>query len=229
MEALMATFPAAGVVAVVAVAAAVVLVAITIVWMDSKKRPNAPPKVPGLPLIGNLLQLKGKMAHKTFAKWSEIYGPIYTTKFGATLAVVLNSSEVVTEAMVDKYSSISTRKLSKAFSVLSHDKTMVSMSDYGDFHKMTKRFVMASLLGPSAQKQFQETRKHMMDNMVNIFRTSMIDAPHATQNFRKVYRAEIFRVNMIQVSVQIPRFSVLIRYCHDFVNLNRRGMSMLHF
>jgi ent-kaurene oxidase len=97
MEALMATFPAAGVVAVVAVAAAVVLVAITIVWMDSKKRPNAPPKVPGLPLIGNLLQLKGKMAHKTFAKWSEIYGPIYTTKFGATLAVVLNSSEVVTE------------------------------------------------------------------------------------------------------------------------------------
>jgi hypothetical protein len=136
---------------------------------------------------------------------------------------------VLLQAMVDKYSSISTRKLSKAFSVLSHDKTMVSMSDYGDFHKMTKRFVMASLLGPSAQKQFQDTRKHMMDNMVNIFRTSMIDAPHATQNFRKVYRAEIFRVNMIQVSVQIPRFSVLIRYCHDFVNLNRRGMSMLHF
>ena len=55
------------------------------------------------------------------------------------------------QAMVVKYSSISTRKLPKALSVLSRDKAMVATCDYGDFHKMVKRFVMAGLLGSSAQ------------------------------------------------------------------------------
>jgi hypothetical protein len=53
--------------------------------------------------------------------------------------------------MVAKFSSISTRKLSRALSVLTRDKTMVATSDYGDFHKMVKRYVMTSMLGTSGQ------------------------------------------------------------------------------
>jgi ent-kaurene oxidase len=37
------------------------------------------------------------MPHKTFAKWSEIYGPIYTIRTGASSVVVLNSTEVAKE------------------------------------------------------------------------------------------------------------------------------------
>ena len=55
--------------------------------------------VPGLPLIGNLNQLKEKKPHKTFAKWSEIYGPIYTIKTGASTVAVLNSTEVAKEVI----------------------------------------------------------------------------------------------------------------------------------
>jgi ent-kaurene oxidase len=53
--------------------------------------------VPGLPIIGNLHQLKEKMPHKTFAKWSDIYGPIYTIRTGTSSVVVLNSTKVATE------------------------------------------------------------------------------------------------------------------------------------
>ena len=53
--------------------------------------------VPGLPLIGNLHQLKDKKPHQTFAKWSEIYGPIYSIRTGASTMVVLNSAEVAKE------------------------------------------------------------------------------------------------------------------------------------
>jgi ent-kaurene oxidase len=56
--------------------------------------------------------------------------------------------------MVAKFSSISTRKLSKALTVLTRDKSMVATSDYGDFHKMVKRYVMSSTLGTSAQVYF---------------------------------------------------------------------------
>ena len=53
--------------------------------------------VPGLPIVGNLLQLKEKKPHQTFTKWAEIYGPIYTIKTGASSVVVLNSTEVAKE------------------------------------------------------------------------------------------------------------------------------------
>jgi ent-kaurene oxidase len=53
----------------------------------------------GLPLIGNLHQLKEKKPLKTFAKWSEIYGPIYTIKTGACSVAVLNSTEVAKEVI----------------------------------------------------------------------------------------------------------------------------------
>jgi len=198
MEALLATLPAVGGGAVAAAAAAVGVAAVNGVRMGSKKGPKAPPEVPGLPLIGNLHQLNGTKPHKTFTKWSETYGPVYTTWLGASPAIVISSTEVVKEAMIDKYSSISTRKLTKAFQVVSRDKMMVSMSDYGDYHKKAKRLVMAALLGPAAQRQFLDTRKQMMDNMTSIFRASAIHDPHATQNFRKVFRAELFRLSMIQ-------------------------------
>ena len=64
---------------------------------------------------------------------------------------IYHSWPSILKAMVAKFSSISTRKLPKALSVLSRDKAMVATCDYGDFHKMVKRFVMAGLLGSSAQ------------------------------------------------------------------------------
>jgi ent-kaurene oxidase len=53
--------------------------------------------VPGWPVIGNLLQLKEKKPHKTFLRWAEAYGPIYSIKTGASTVIVLNSTEVAKE------------------------------------------------------------------------------------------------------------------------------------
>jgi len=142
--------------------------------------------------------LKEKKPHQTFAKWAEIYGPIYTIKTGASSVVVLNSAQVAKEAMIAKFSSISTRKLSKALSVLTRDKTMVATSDYGDFHKMVKRYVMTSMLGTSGQKQFRDTRNMMVDNMLSTFHTLLNDDPNAALNFREVFTNELFRLSLIQ-------------------------------
>ncbi|XBJ04083.1 ent-kaurene oxidase 2-like [Triticum dicoccoides] len=199
MEALLAALPAGGGGAVAAaVGGLAAAAAVAGVRMGNKERANTPPAVPSLPIIGNLLQLTEKKPHKTFAKWSDIYGPIYTIRTGASSVAVVNSTEVAKEAMVAKFSSISTRKLPKALSVLSRDKTMVATCDYGDFHKMVKRFVMAGLLGSSAQRQFRETRNMMMDNMLTTFHTLVADDPHAPRNFRQVFKEELFRLSLIQ-------------------------------
>lgn len=54
------------------------------------------------------------------------------------------------------------------------------------------------------QKKFRDTRKQMMDNLISTFSALVMDDPHATKNFRDVFRAEIFRLNLTQVSVQTP-------------------------
>nr|XP_016440820.1 PREDICTED: ent-kaurene oxidase, chloroplastic-like [Nicotiana tabacum] len=57
------------------------------------------PEVPGLPVIGNLLQLTEKKPHKTFTNWAETYGPIYSIKTGANTIVVLNTNELAKEVI----------------------------------------------------------------------------------------------------------------------------------
>lgn len=55
--------------------------------------------MPGLPLIGNLLQLKEKKPYKTFTKWAEEYGPVYSIRTGYNSIVVLNSNDVAKEVI----------------------------------------------------------------------------------------------------------------------------------
>ncbi|GAB4825752.1 hypothetical protein Ancab_008627 [Ancistrocladus abbreviatus] len=124
------------------------------------------PKVPGLPLLGNLLQLKDKKPFKTFTRWAQIYGPIYSIKLGSSSMIVLNNNDVAKEAMVTRYSSISTRKLSYALKIITYNKFMVAVSDYNEFHKTIKRHILNSLLGPRAQKNRRHHRETMVDSLI---------------------------------------------------------------
>ncbi|EAZ01398.1 hypothetical protein OsI_23430 [Oryza sativa Indica Group] len=110
----------------------------------------------------------------------------------------ISLSSLKLKAMVAKFSSISTRKLSKALTVLTRDKSMVATSDYGDFHKMVKRYVMSSTLGTSAQKKFRDTRDMMINNMLSTFHKLVKDDPHVPLIFRDVFKDELFRLSMIQ-------------------------------
>ncbi|KAL6214632.1 hypothetical protein ACLB2K_014064 [Fragaria x ananassa] len=150
------------------------------------------PVVPGLPVIGNLLQLKEKKPYKTFTSWAEEYGPIYSIRTGACTMVVLNSSQVAKEAMVTRYSSISNRKLSNALKILSADKCMVALSDYNDFHKMIKRYIRANLLGSRAQKRLRTNRDTLRANVLSQLKSHVKNSPLEAVNFRRVFESELF-------------------------------------
>ncbi|XP_048130436.1 ent-kaurene oxidase, chloroplastic-like isoform X2 [Rhodamnia argentea] len=156
------------------------------------------PEVPGLPIVGNLLQLKEKKPHMTFTKWAETYGPVYSIKTGATTMVVLNNNDVTKEAMVTRYPSISTRQLSNALKILTADKCMVAMSDYDEFHKMVKRYILASVLGPNAQKRLRSNRDTMMKNLTRRYHALIDDHPVEAVNFRKVFESELFALALKQ-------------------------------
>ncbi|RRT51543.1 hypothetical protein B296_00050509 [Ensete ventricosum] len=116
------------------------------------------------------------------------------------------------QAMVTKFSSISTRKLSKALMLLTSNKSMVAMSDYGDFHRMVKRYVLTSLLGTNAQlkctrilygigyqKHNRGYRDTMIRNVLNILHSEVKSDPSRAIEFRTPFQAEIFRLSLKQV------------------------------
>ncbi|KAD4981928.1 hypothetical protein E3N88_18599 [Mikania micrantha] len=48
-------------------------------------------------ILGNLLDFKEKKPYKTFAKWAETYGSIYSIKMEATSMVAINSNDISKE------------------------------------------------------------------------------------------------------------------------------------
>ncbi|CAK9150359.1 unnamed protein product [Ilex paraguariensis] len=167
----------------------------------SKKRAsNLPPlpEVPGLPILGNLLQLKEKKPHMTFTKWAQTYGPIYSIKTGANTIIVLNSVEVAKEAMVTRFSSISTRKLSKALTILTSDKTMVAMSDYNEFHKTVKRHMLTNVLGPTAQRRHRLHRDILIEYTMDQLYAFLKSSPLGAVTLRKIIEPEIFGLALKQ-------------------------------
>ncbi|BFG17893.1 hypothetical protein CerSpe_041670 [Prunus speciosa] len=156
------------------------------------------PVVPGLPVVGNLLQLKDKKPYKTFTKWAEKYGPIYSIRTGASTVVVLNTTDVAKEAMVTRYSSMSTKKLSKALKILTCNKCMVAISDYNDFHKMIKRYILTNVLGANAQKRHRSHRDTMRENVASRLHAHVKNAPQEAINFRKIFEYELFGISLKQ-------------------------------
>jgi ent-kaurene oxidase len=49
----------------------------------------------------------------------------------------------------------------------------------------------------------------MIDNMLSTYGKLVIDDPHAPLNFREVFKNELFRLSLIQVSLTNPTFSFI--------------------
>ncbi|TKY47998.1 Ent-kaurene oxidase [Spatholobus suberectus] len=164
------------------------------------KRAGVPPvpAVPGLPVIGNLLQLKEKKPYKTFTQMAQKHGPIYSIRTGASTLIVLNSAHLAKEAMVTRFSSISTRKLSNALKILTSDKCMVATSDYNEFHKMVKRHILTNFLGANAQKRHHIHREGMMENILRLFNEHVKTFSDLAVNFRKIFASELFGLALKQ-------------------------------
>ncbi|XP_060199528.1 ent-kaurene oxidase isoform X2 [Lycium barbarum] len=139
-----------------------------------------------------------KKPHKTFTKWAETYGPIYSIKTGANTIVVLNTNELAKEAMVTRYSAISTRKLTNALKILTCDKNMVAISDYDEFHKTVKRHVLTSVLGPTAQKSYRIHRDTLIKNVSKQLHDLVRNDPNKVVNLRKTFQSELFGLALKQ-------------------------------
>ncbi|XP_024357339.1 ent-kaurene oxidase [Physcomitrium patens] len=191
-----------------------VLITIALAWvllfvartcLRNKKR--LPPAIPGgLPVLGNLLQLTEKKPHRTFTAWSKEHGPIFTIKVGSVPQAVVNNSEIAKEVLVTKFASISKRQMPMALRVLTRDKTMVAMSDYGEEHRMLKKLVMTNLLGPTTQNKNRSLRDDALIGMIEGVLAELKASPTSPKvvNVRDYVQRSLFPFALQQVFGYIP-------------------------
>uniref|UniRef100_A0A8C7K0Q4 Steroid 21-hydroxylase n=1 Tax=Oncorhynchus kisutch TaxID=8019 RepID=A0A8C7K0Q4_ONCKI len=131
------------------------------------------PSLPGplsLPLLGNMLELAHDHLPSHLTSLARRYGNIYRLKCGNTTMVVLNSGDVIREALVKKWSDFAGRPHSYTGDVVSGGGRSISLGDYSEewrahrrlAHNALQRCSQQSLHGV-IQKQALHLRQVLLD------------------------------------------------------------------
>uniref|UniRef100_UPI0037E7BEB6 steroid 21-hydroxylase n=1 Tax=Semicossyphus pulcher TaxID=241346 RepID=UPI0037E7BEB6 len=109
--------------------------------------PSSPslPGPPSLFLIGNMKELTHDHLPIHLTNLAQRYGNIYRLKCGNTTMVVLNSSEVIREALVKKWSDFAGRPVSYTGDIVSGGGRTISLGDYNEEWRAHRRLVHSSL------------------------------------------------------------------------------------
>uniref|UniRef100_A0A087XYI0 Steroid 21-hydroxylase n=1 Tax=Poecilia formosa TaxID=48698 RepID=A0A087XYI0_POEFO len=136
-------------------------------------RSSSKPSLPGPPsrfLIGNMMELTHDHLPIHLTDLGQRYGSVYRLKCGKTTMVVLNSCEVIREALVKKWSDFAGRPISYTGDIVSGGGRNISLGDYTEEWRAHRRLVHSALqrccqrsLHGVIERQALHLRKVLMD------------------------------------------------------------------
>ncbi|XP_070822965.1 steroid 21-hydroxylase [Chaetodon trifascialis] len=128
------------------------------------------PGPPSFFLIGNIMELTHDHLPIHLTNLAQRYGNIYRLKCGNTTMVILNSSDVIREALVKKWSDFAGRPISYTGDIVSGGGRTISLGDYNEEWRAHRRIVHSALqrccqqsLHDVIEKQALHLRKVLMD------------------------------------------------------------------
>ncbi|MBN3325709.1 CP2J2 protein, partial [Atractosteus spatula] len=111
--------------------------------VKNKKPKNFPPGPWGLPFVGNVFNIDSKQLHIYMGKLAEIYGNVFSVRFGRNKAVFVTGYKMVKEALINQAETFAARPPSPTMDRL--------YSNYGLFFsngylwKKQRRFALSTL------------------------------------------------------------------------------------
>ncbi|XP_008115223.2 cytochrome P450 2C5 [Anolis carolinensis] len=139
------------------------------VWKrGAQRKGKMPPGPTPLPLIGNVLQLKGKSLDQALCKISEEYGPVFTLYLGMNPAVVLYGYEAIKEALIDHGNDFADRAKAPLIEKMGDGKVPGIVFSNGETWKQIRRFTLTTLRNfgmgkKSIEERIQEETQYLLE------------------------------------------------------------------
>ncbi|XP_068644372.1 cytochrome P450 77A3-like [Aristolochia californica] len=134
---------------------------------------NLPPGPPGWPIFGNLIQviLQRRPFMYVVRDLRPKYGPIFTMQMGQRTLIVITSSELIHEALVQKGPIFASRPPDSPIRLLfSVGKCTINSAEYGPLWRTLRRNFVTELINPVRIRQCSWIREWAMANHLNRLR-----------------------------------------------------------
>ena len=132
------------------------------------KHKHLPPSPPSLPILGHLHLIK-KPLHRTFHRFSQKYGNIFSLKFGSQLVVIVSSPSAVEECFTKNDIILANRPRFLATKHISYNHTTVAAAPYGDHWRNLRRISALEIFSTNRLNMFLGIRtdevKHLLHKL----------------------------------------------------------------
>ncbi|KVH96934.1 cytochrome P450 77A3 [Cynara cardunculus var. scolymus] len=145
---------------------------------------NLPPGPPGWPIVGNLVQviLQKRPFMYVVRDLRAKYGPIFTMQMGQRTLIIVTSSDLIHEALVQKGSTFASRPPDSPIRLLfSVGKCAINSAQYGPLWRTLRRNFVTELINPIRIRQCGWIRKWALEEHLK-----MLESENSQHGFVEV-------------------------------------------
>ncbi|XP_074588890.1 cytochrome P450 71A1-like [Curcuma longa] len=132
---------------------------------SSSSHGDLPPSPPGLPLVGNLLQL-GPFIHKSLAALSRRHGPLILLRLGRVPTLVVSSPDAARDVLRTHDHICASRPTTIATRILLDDCNDLAFAPYGYEWRQRRRICTLHLLSPKMVQSYALVRDQEVAAMI---------------------------------------------------------------
>ncbi|CAM0912371.1 unnamed protein product [Alopecurus aequalis] len=145
--------------------------ALVLLWATRRASTGRmPPGPTPLPVVGNLLSLRGNL-HHTLAHLARVHGPVMTLKLGLTTAVVVSSRDAAGEAFSKHDRRLAARAIPDTARALGFsDRSMIWLPSSDPLWKSLRGIVATNIFSPRGLAVARDVRERKVRDLVSYFR-----------------------------------------------------------
>ncbi|XP_027061038.1 cytochrome P450 71D10-like [Coffea arabica] len=125
-----------------------------------------PPGPKPLPIIGNLHQLFGSLAHRTLRDLAIRYGPLMHLKLGEVSTLVVTSPEAAEEFMKTHDLQFANRPQLISVRIFNYDCTNIAFAPFGEYWRQLRKICVMELLSRKCVLSFRPIREEEVLNFI---------------------------------------------------------------